>query len=433
MLGNVAPFAHFPRTIRPLPDPLALDLRPGRNDHKPLLEFAATGDAAFHGVIFDPSVQHLHKELLERTLAQNQDAVLDPRTQPLATEGGYSGALGKLPWGGDRPHSPADFIDAAGRRRVGEIATFALDNGYTQVMAPTHILSGANDPWLAIDVDNARHLRGGLDRRNGTRIPLIYPLAIPYAALRNRDELSAIVTAIQRAPVASLWLAVESFGSRSTPTATLNFLDAAAELHRLAIPVIADTVGGLVGLSLLAFGAAGGLSHGVTFGEHRSTKAWKKQRDNDDGFGLARRVYLPGVDMLLKPDQARALLEAGSRAKAMFGCRNPNCCPRGIVDMLENPARHFLFQRTSQISELTQIPQQLRPQRFLDQYVRPATDQALAVANIRWERKEMADAASRHRKRLDLLRVSLGKRAAGTPPTCFALLPQTRVAREGTR
>jgi hypothetical protein len=433
MASTIAPFSQFPRAVRPLPDPLALYLRPGRNDQKPLLEFAATGDAAFHGVIFDASIHLFHKELLERTLAQRQDAVLDPRTQPLATEGGYSAALGRLPWGGDRPHAPADFLEVAGRRRVGEIAAFALDRGYTQVMAPTHILSGANDPWLAIDVDNARHLRDALDSRNGMGVPLIYPLAIPYAAMRNRDELSAIVTAIQRVPAASLWLAVEGFGSRRTPTATLNFLDVAAELHRLGIPIIADAVGGLVGLSLLAFGAVGGLAHGVTFGEHRDTKAWKKPRDKDDSFGLVRRVYLPSIDMRLKPDQARMLFDAAPRAKAAFGCRNPNCCPRGIIDMLENPARHFLFQRTSQISELTRIPPQLRPQRFLDQHVRPATDHALAIANIKWEKKEMADAASRHRKRLDLLRVSLGKRAAAVPPTSFAQLPQTRVARERMR
>jgi hypothetical protein len=428
----VTSFPLIPRRIRPLPDPLALYLRASRIDHKPLLDFAATNEAAFHGVVFDPSLRAGQQELLERTLALQQDAVLDPRTQPLATEGGYSARLGRLPWGGERPQTIDDFLDVAGRRRIAAIAGFALDHGYTQVMAPTHILSGGNDPWLAVDVDNARHLRDALDRRNGSRVPIIYPLAIPYSTLRNREELSAIVSAVRRAPIDALWLAVESFGSRSTPTATLNFLDAASELHGLGLPVIADSVGGLIGLSLLAFGAVGGLSHGIAFGEHRDTRAWCRPREKDEKFGLTRRVYLPGIDILLKPDQARTLLEAAPRTRAVFGCRNPNCCPRGVTDMLENPERHFLFQRTSQLSELSQIPRELRAQRFLDLHVRPATDQALAVANMKWE-KEFASAATRHRKRLDSLRVSLGRRAAAAIPTTFAHLPQTRVAREASR
>lgn len=429
-MTNVAPFPHFPRSVRPLPAPLGLYLRPGRNDHNPLLELSTTGDAAFHGAVFDPTLQKLHKELLERTLSQHQDAILDPRTQALATEGGYSSKLGQLPWGGDRPHALADFLDTAGRRRVNEIAAFATDNGYTQVLAPTHILSGGNDPWLSIDINNTRHLRDALDRRNGGHLPIIYPLAIPYATLRNRDELSSIITAVQRASAKSLWLAVEGFGARSTATAAINFLEATNELHRLGIPIVADAVGGVIGLSLLAFGAVGGISHGITFGEHRDTKHWRKLRAKDDKFGLERRVYLPGVDLMLKPDHARALLEASPRAKAIFGCRNPLCCPRGAVDMLDNPARHFLYQRTSQVSELSRIPEQIRPQRFLDQHVRPATDQALAIANVPWEDQRVAQAAQRHRKRLDHLRISLGKRAATKPPRTFACLPETRVARE---
>ena len=66
MTGNVAPFPHFPHAVRPLPAPLGLYLRPGRNDHNALLELATTGDGAFHGAVFDPTLRKLHKELLER-------------------------------------------------------------------------------------------------------------------------------------------------------------------------------------------------------------------------------------------------------------------------------------------------------------------------------------------------------------------------------
>ncbi len=87
--------------------------------------------------------------------------------------------------------------------------------------------------------------------------------------------------------------------------------------------------------------------------------------------------------------------------------------------------------RTAQISELSRIPEQIRPQRFLAHHVRPATDQALAIAQ--WGSAEMARKATSHRKRLDLTRIALGKRAVSSPPTSLAQLPTTRVAREGRR
>jgi hypothetical protein len=251
--------------------------------------------------------------------------------------------------------------------------------------------SGGNDPWLLIDVDNARHLRDALDRRNGARLPIIYPLAIPYASLRDRDEFSSIIAAVQRASPASLW---KGFGSRSTATAAINFLEASNELHRLGIPVVADGVGGIIGLSLLAFGAVGGISHGVTFGEDR--EHWKKLRTKDDRFGLERRVYLPGVDLMLKPSQARALLEASPRSKATFGCRNPT--------LLSTRHRRYARQSCSALSLSTHLPN-LRAQSH------PRADQTTVFPRSARE---------------------TGYRPSTRPPKTFARLPETRVAREST-
>ena len=57
---------------------------------------------------------------------------------------------------------------------------------------------------------------------------------------------------------------------------------------------------------------------------------------------------------------------------------------------------------------LSQIPEQLRAQRFLDQRLRAATDRALAVANIDWHDEAMAKRTREQRKRLDALRIALG-------------------------
>ncbi len=84
----------FPRPVRAVPDPLALWLRPGRMDHKGMLDMIAAGDVACFGAVFDPVLSGIHAELREQVLKHRLDAVLDPKTQPAAMLGGYTEALG---------------------------------------------------------------------------------------------------------------------------------------------------------------------------------------------------------------------------------------------------------------------------------------------------------------------------------------------------
>lgn len=101
--------------------------------------------------------------------------------------------------------------------------------------------------------------------------------------------------------------------------------------------------------------------------------------------------------------------------------------------MVKNPGRHFLHQRMSEVARLSQIPEQLRPQRFLDTHLRPMTDRAVAATTINWkeEDKAMAKTMEGNRKRLDALRIALGREAEINPPQSFAVLPRTRAVREG--
>lgn len=62
-------------------------------------------------------------------------------------------------------------------RRVLDLAKFSVGEGFTQVIAPTHYLRSADDPWLMADIDNAIRLRDQLDKHAKQRIPIIYSLA----------------------------------------------------------------------------------------------------------------------------------------------------------------------------------------------------------------------------------------------------------------
>lgn len=419
----------FPRAVRSTPDPLGLYLRPNHNDHKVLSELITAGDTAFCGAVLDPSHLKRQSELRDQILDRRIDLILDPKTQEAAAPGRFSENLGKLPWVGGRCNTFHDFSGTQGRRRVTELAKFAIDEGFTQVMAPTHYLQSADDPWLELDIDNAIKLRNLLDRHSQQRIPIIYSLAIPYKVFRNSEQRNKLINELQRAPIDSLWLKIGSMGSHATSTGIINYIKASEEFHTLGVPIVGDYIGGMAGLSLLSFGAVGGIAHGITFGERFDPSSWAKQ-PKKGSFGQERRVYVAAIDMMLKPKQAEMLFEASVRAKSLFGCRDKHCCPRGIQDMVGNPARHFMVQRLKHVSELSQIPEQLRPQRFLERHLRPATDLAVSAERIDWKDDEMMRKTQKNRARLDNLRVALGNQAVKKPPSSFSQHPKTRVSRE---
>jgi hypothetical protein len=418
-----------PRLIRSTPDPLGLFLRVGRNDHGEILDLLARGDAQFFGLIIESTAVKRQKELRERALASRLDVILDPRTQAAATVGGNTESLTALPWGLDRPAVPADFSDVAGRRRIQAIAEVVIDNGFTQVLAPTHSIASSTDPWLSIDAQSTRRLRHQLDRAGASHVQIPYSLAIPYSVLRDDDERESIIHDLRDVPMDSLWLQIEGLGSDATANGIRSYIRGACTFQALGKPLVADGIGGLAGLSLLAFGATGGLAHGVTFGERVDHSAWRRPRDKANRFGPARRVYVPELDLLLEPKVAAFLIHSSTRAKGLFGCRDTQCCPRGIRDMQENRARHFLIQRMKQVGKLGQWHLPLRAGRFVEEMVRPASDMLVQATNWNLKDVELGAKLGKQRRRLDAVRTALNADVANIEQRS-AVVPKTRSARE---
>ena len=417
------------RLIRAAPDPLGLYIRAGRNDQTTLLSFIAAGDASLSGVVFEAKRVPRQRELLSQVLDHKLDAVLDPQTQAMATVAGYGIAMDSLPWCAKRAHTHDDFARDLQRHHLAEsIAQFVVAHGFTQVLAPTHLVAGPDDPWLELDVATTNALRRALERCGVGHVQIIYSLAISYDAFRVTEKRAGILECLRAASVNAIWLSVEGCGSDSRGTRVTRYADAAADFHGLGKPIVADHVGGLVGLSLLAFGAVGGLAHGVTLGERFDTSHWRK-RSNSTPFAQHTRVYIPQLDWHLKRVDAEKLFETGAKAKAAFGCRDTNCCARGITSMLQASGRHFLYQRSREVGGLAQIPESLRTQRFLEEHVRPASDRALLATKLHLP-ELLARKALAQSKRLDDMRIELGEYARKHRDATFARHPLTRVARE---
>jgi hypothetical protein len=423
-----------PRPLQSAPTPLGLYFRPGRVGHNDLTQILLSGPQKFFGAVIDATMVENQKELRSQLLSSKLDAVLDPQTQASAFEHGHRPSMAKLPWGSDRPHRVDDFKELAGRQRIIKLAEFAVQNSFTQMLAPSHYISSPNDQWFGVDCELVRWLRVELDKRGGKDIPIIYSLAISNALFKDKEQRAALIAGLANLPIGSIWIKVDGLGADAGPITLTHALDAISDFHSLGLPIIGDQIGGIPGLALLAFGAVGGIAHGITQGEKFSSKSWRKPPTKPGGGGW--RIYFPPLGLSLTRKEAEALLASSPQAMAKFGNRNTLACPRGIVDMLHQPVRAFVIQRAEEVAGLAAVPEALRPQNFVEKTVRPLTDCSLAATRINWKPDDplsgkLATRLANHRKRVENHRIILGARADRSLPRTISVQPETRIVREG--
>ncbi len=417
-----------PRSARPIQDPLALFVRVGRNDHREMLELIATGDRGLFGFVIEAQHVGRHSELITEARARNFDLILDPKTQPLGLPGGHTPSLGGFPWGlKNRHHNLSDFANAAGRSKAEQIVEMAASHGFTQILGPTHLLTGPDDPWLPRDLDMMEWTREAV-LSSGTDLGLIHSLALPMDVLRRPRERDTLLAAIADTRCDAIWLKVENFGDDATGEKMAAYVQACRDFHGRGIPLVGDHLGGLPGLGTLALGAVGGIAHGVTTHRRFTAAGWRRPSTPGHG-GQARRVYVAQLDMLLKPAVAQSMLDTSPRVRGRYGCRDNHCCPHGVRDMIAHPARHTLYQRAREVEWLSQTPQAIRPSRYLDDRVRPVSDDVAAVASVAGLDERLRNALLRKQKSMSRFRQAMAHLAAARSDS-VAIPPLQRATRE---
>lgn len=370
-----------PRLLRPVGPPLGLYFRPGRNDHQKMLELIAEDQLAFSGLVLDACLTERHAELRAEANRRNLETVLDPRTGELGTEGGFlRSGIADLPWAGEAMHEPAALAREGGRGLVEAIADHIDEHGFNAVLAPTHVLLDNHDSWIDIDAALTRELRRNLDRRGLKQTPIYYPLAITSAMFRDDDARGRLIVGLRRLPIDAIWLRVSPFGVTSGPLALRRYIEACQDFHDLNVPLVAEHTGG-AGVPLLAFGAVGGIESGITFGERFDARPLLRRPNNQAPFAPAPRVYIREIGSFLTRTQATAFFER-QQMKTVFGCKHTQCCRRGWADMLSDPRRHFTLRRAAEVAEVSRAPSTVRPQNYLDRFLRPATDLALRASRV---------------------------------------------------
>jgi hypothetical protein len=406
-----------PRLLRAVGPPLGSYLRPGRNDHNAVLDFIGERPGAFTGVVLDPGLEIRQRELRTEAGQVGIETVLDTRGVELATEVGFERHAAGVPWAGESVHTPQHLTGSGGEELAAEIASYMAEKRFGAVLSPTHYLSESESEWTHIDSGLTRALRRELDEAGLRDVPIYYPLALHSSLFRDAAERARLITTLQALPIDALWLRVHPFASTSGPLALRRYIEACRDFHRLGLPLVAERTG-TVGVALLAFGAVGGIEGGLTFGERYDVTPLLRKQTSGDPFLPPPRVYISEIGAYLTRKQADHFFENRSM-KAAFGCRDTSCCRHGVADMLRDPRRHFMIQRTAEVGRLSRAPEGLRPQNYLDDFIRPATDLALKAARAE-------PSLEPTRKRLEGWRQTLAAMTRSGRVTSFAMVPEGR-------
>jgi len=408
-------------TLRLLPtNPgLALHLRPGLNDHIELQRLVVE-DQPISGVVFDPVLATRQAELLDACRGRGIETVLDTRVMELALPGSADRAgLGRVPWAPIGRLPAAALTGDASDELIEQVVAYVGRNRLGAVLAPTHFISGVDDPAFAVDRRLTGELRVALDRQGLGSVAIYYPLAIPLAALRDGSVSLQLAHRLQAMDIDALWLRFHPFGSSEFgPVKLLTYITACQNLMSIRLPLLAERTG-TIGLALAAFGAVGGIECGLTLGERFNiSDLLRPPARGSNAFSPPARVYIPELGAFLSVEAATRFFE-NPLMRARYGCKDAGCCPKGWSSMLGEPKRHGSVRRIDEVRRLGETPPAERVDQYLETFLRPATDALVQAAKV----EPSLDAA---RRRYEHARVALGALRKRSRPTEFALPPRGR-------
>ena len=406
--------------------PIGHVIRTGDLSYRQYEHLHAEGSLPAKHVIVDASKAQRQEDFIRALRAGGADVILDTKAAELSEVGRFRGTARGAPWAAaeeDRPLKPEDFQPSANTNLFGQIARMAVELDVVAVMAPTHFLrNGADDSWLSDDREGVDRLRSALDREGGETIGIDYPLILPHTRLQDEKDRASIVRALDGLPFDNLVLRLSGFGSNAMPLAVKQTLTAIEALHRLGSPVILDHVGGLVGLSALAFGFASGIAHGVGERYQFNARDWHKlAKKREKGASFGRPVYLPlpGLDKAFRARDLRAIASS-TGGRRLIACPDRGCCPRGLSSMLENPRAHIARQQFAVINRLASVPDTRRIGHFLDTDLRDAERAARDLARLNTGNDKLDGTLVKGRERIDRLArmyESLAERERGASPS----------------
>jgi hypothetical protein len=334
------------------------------------------------------------------------------------------GAQG-LPWSSLAQQPAASLVGTEATGLASLIADWVAAKRLSAVLSPTHYVTGPNDPAFSVDRRLAAELRVALDTRGLDSVAIYYPLAVPLAKLRDPGQAMIFANRLDEVDIDAVWLRFHPFGSTACgPVSLRTYISACRALQTMGLPLVAERTG-TIGLALMAFAAVSGIECGVTLGERFNVTDLVAPRPGGSAFDPQAMVYIEQLGIFMRTTKAKSFYD-NNLMRSRFGCKDPNCCPKGATSTLRDPRRHGVMRRIVEVETLAAVPQELRADAYLENFIRPATDAALQAVKV--------DASLEPaRRRLDGVRVTLGALRKGGRPTSFVPPPSGRRARKAAK
>ncbi|MGE4303475.1 MAG: hypothetical protein AB7E24_05510 [Novosphingobium sp.] len=217
-------------------------------------------------------------------------------------------------------------------------------------------------------------------------------------------------------PIERVWLRITGYGS--TGVGISRFIEGSMDFHGLGIPLIADYVGGIASLAVAAMGGVSGFASGLEGKQRFDASDWLKPSERGGGGG-SKRIFVAGLDRFVSTSEMRALFDGTRTSRQLFGCSDPACC--GDIDkMLRNPEAHHAVQTGRLVKSLSEIPESLRAEQFLEKHLLERAKTASRANKIRNMGDEIRKKVGSSAKRLELAYEALSglqdRMGAITPP-----------------
>ena len=391
--------------LYPPKHPIRHFIRIGHTGYRTLENLLAAGRAPIRHAVMEASHLDRQQDILATLLDCDAEVILDTKSAELATPVGSASKANRLPWGGSKgPQQPSDWSSKNGVEKALRIAEFAVANRIDAVLSPAHLIDHNNQNWLFHDIQAIYNLRKALDRAGGQLIRIDYHLMMSIGLLKHFDRFMPALTRLQRAPIGNIWMRISNFGMRGSPAGTKHFIESAWKLARLKKPLIADHVGGLSALAVSAFGAVGGVCHGVAEKEHFNASYLRRP---SSGGSSEKRIYLPAIDEYLYKSKVETILR-GRNSRSLVVCRHPRCCSKP-EDLFNQWQSHALIQSASEIEMLNSQPELKRVHYLLDSVIPEKSRNLRRISKVKFPDQALIKRLSKKCKRLELLHRTLDR------------------------
>lgn len=380
------------------PREIAQTTRVGFREHGLCEQLLSSNKLTSRRVVLEAATESTrrHKSLVRSLKDRQAEIVLDTNCAELSAPGRYFGSAKSAPWAVEgRALEAADFTPGTNRSVIEPIARYAAKSEVTAILSPSHFLGENDQGWLPIDLKSCEALRKALDQYGAGHIAIDYPIIASYAQFRDPQFRKSLRNELRNLPIDRVWLRIAGFGAGATGVGISRFVEGSVDFHDLGIPLIADCVGGIASLAVAAMGGVSGFASGLEGKQRFDASNWLKPSGSGGGGG-SKRIFISGLDRSLSIAEMRQFFDSTRTSRHLFGCSDPTCC--GDVDkMLRYPEAHQAVQTGKLVKSLSETPESLRAEQFLENHL--------------LERVKIAGRANRIRNMDDDLRRKIGASA----------------------